>query len=576
MTTIESPLFEQLRIINTVFENSIETNICDESGIAQTLKHLPALKTELAPNQINMVAAMSSYKRRMSKGFQSQNQILFSKVGIVGDPPGTGKTLSVLAYLMPEVQRHLDHISSSELVTNSNRYFFSHTIETADASSVNIVFVPPYLLQQWTREIRTHTRLEPLVIENKRILRNRTTATCMVNSPFLLTTTRLFRDVQEFCADHQIQWNNVFIDEATASHIGSNETLPPIGFLWLITNNWMAFLFKNTYIYPSDLQMVRDRLTLHKDCAQWLNSTIDQNMIIGTHIESSNFVKHIIPWQHSHRGSLILRNSASHCVTYPEITNSMIPCTTTFTLNTIPSIFLKNNYEGLTHELIPTLFRGLSMTQYTMEEIRTYYLEKTALIDRKQHDDCLICLEQPQNSVVLPCCMTFFCGACIFRQLLTLRPQCPTCRSELTLPNLLYVPDVSSAQIEPSMNKVDTCIEYIKSHPNESYLIYSLYENNYYQLYPRLHELGIQCEVIDSCVSRFNKTIANFNVGLTRVLFMSNIDMIRGLTLSKATRLIFFSKCSSFEAQSVLIHSIVRIGRAQEPIHVVKLLSTVE
>lgn len=510
----------------------------------------------------------------MSQGFQSDHQLLHSKLGVIGDPPGTGKSLSVLAYLLPEIQDELKNLTQYELNNQSNRYFFSHTIEHRDSSSINIIFVPGHLLSQWTREIQTHTRFEPFVIDNKRILRNRTTAGLLLSSPFLLTTTRLFREIQEFCTEHTIRWNEVFIDEATASHMGSNALLPSVGFLWLITSNWLAFLFKNTYIQMGDLELVRNRLLLSDECASWLDSARDQNMIIGTHIESSNFIKHMIPWQHGLRFNLILRNMSSVIPKNYTIDEQIIPCVQTFTLGTLPPLFLRNNFEGLVHKNIPLLFHGLSMTSYTMDQIGQLYPERADLIAAKRQDDCVFCLDSTQNTVVLPCCMSFFCGACIFRHFITqTRPQCPTCRTDILLPNLLYIP--SSPTIEPCLNKIDACVEYIHTNPG-SYVVYSVFENNYYQLYPRLQSLGIQCELLDNYVTKFNRTITNFNNGTTRVLFVAGIDMIRGLTLSKASHLIYFSKCSSYEAQAVLQHSILRMGRVQESLTVVKLLSALE
>ena len=571
MTTLESPLFEQLCVINNVFANAIEPVVVTDCS---ALKQIPLLKTELAPHQLNLVHAMIQHRTRMSRGFQTDNQLLHSKLGILGDPPGTGKTLSVLAYLTPSIQEGLETLTQYELNSQSNRYFFSHTIQPSlDSSAINIVFVPPHLLTQWIREIQTHTRLEPVVLETKRLLRNRTTVSLLLNSPFVLTTTRLFRDIQEFCGEHSIRWNNVFIDEATASHIGANEVLPSIGFLWLITSNWLAFLFKNTYIQMGDLQLVRNRLPLTDECAAWLDSSRDPNLIIGTHIESSNFVKHVIPWQHGLRSSLVLRNAVSQMPSSYSVNEVLIPCTQSFTIGTIPQLFLRNSFENLVHKNIPALFNGLSMPSYTLEQLAQIYPEKAELITAKQQDDCVFCIDAPQNKVIVPCCMSGFCGACIFRYFVSQgRPQCPTCRTDIVLPNLLYVP---VTVMEPSVNKVDACIDYICKNPG-SYVVYSVFENNYYQLHPRLQLLGIQCELVDHYVSKFNKTIANFNNGTTRVLFVSGIELIRGLTLSKASHLIYFSKCSSYEAQAVLQHSILRMGRTQESLTVVRLVSTVE
>ena len=120
--------------------------------------------------------------------------------------------------------------------------------------------------------------------------------------------------------------------------------------------------------------------------------------------------------------------------------------------------------------------------------------------------------------------MNLFCGACILRQLI-MSGQCPTCRSPLALANLhpLREEDPSQNQVI-HMTKQDTCLNYIRQFcdSSNSFLVYTLYENTYYQMQPKFEEAGISCDCIEA--SRFAKTVSNFNNGNTKVLFISNID----------------------------------------------------
>jgi hypothetical protein len=222
---------------------------------------------------------------------------------------------------------------------------------------------------------------------------------------------------------------------------------------------------------------------------------------------------------------------------------------------------------------MPMVMAALNMGSYTTERMKELY-GRSDLIDSKKEDDCSICLDKPQNTVILPCCMNLFCGACILRQLI-MSGQCPTCRSPLALANLhpLHKGDQMQNPVT-HMTKQDACLNYIRQHlnNNNSFLVYTLYENTYYQMQPKFEEAGISCDFIEA--NRFTKTVSNFNNGNTKVLFISNIDFLRGLTL-KATHLLLFYAVPSYEREQILIHSLKRVG-SEGPKQVVQLVTALE
>lgn len=528
------------------------------------------------PHQRRLVGAMNQHYRTSMSGYIENGQFVASKLGLIGDAPGSGKTLSTIAYLglLHGQKKQQQQQLIGELNPQSNRFFSSHIIPVhQDLSAVNVVVVPPHLLNQWRKEIRTHTTLEPFVIDSRRILRNRSTPDLLLNSHFILLSSRLYKDVYEYCVNNYISWNHIFIDDAAGIYLGPHDPVPAFRFMWLITSQWLNFLFKDTFIYSHALHNIRDRLTLHSDCANWLDHMVEQRVQIYTRIESSQYFKQIIPWVHISRASIILRNRVIQ--PYAPIQQTIIECMPNFTLANLPAKYLGPHFHGLSHENIPKLLAALQVQNHTIEAIKQYHPSRAELIDSKLETECSICLEPPQNKVLLPCCMNMSCGACIMRQLIT-HAQCPSCRSPIYLPSLLPIADASDSMPVVSTTKHDACMKYIlQKSTSNSYIIYTLYENTYYQLYPELVKSGIICDRLDSNLAKMHKAIENFNNGNTKVLFVSNIDLIRGISLTRATHILFFYELQIYERFQLLLHSALRVGR-QEPLTLVHLKASLD
>lgn len=584
MINTEPYYTNQLCQINNVFSHPIDLFESDNKSQYDMLQTLVStnslLKTPLMPHQQRMITSMYMYETSMTHVDETVSLVkgrerLYGKLGVIADPPGSGKTLSVLGFIATlkafEASTNRVCVKAGELNMNSNKYFYSHTVEPVsvpDVSSTSIIIVPPNLLQQWRREIDTHTTMLPFVVDNRRLLRNRTTLDYIKNSHFILTTSRLYKNVYEYLMESGLRLKHVFIDEASSILLNTHDPVPQMDFMWLITSHWLGFLFKNTFLNPMLLQQARSSIPMSEECTAWLDSILVNNVQLSTSIESSSFFRAILPYTHESRWSLILRNSKKNHAVLPSIENTYLECCTKVTLATIPHTFIENNFEGLAHSCIPKLFRALDISEMTLDQVIDTNKSRTSLIHEKVgmtggEITCSICLDAPQNKVLLSCCMNLFCGACILRQVLT-HPQCPTCRSLLYLPNMLYVPeqvDVSGSRT--TINRQDTCIQYISQNRGRSFIIYTAFENSYYQIYPHLEALGITCERLDSNVGKFNKTIANFNSGRTNVLFVSNVDSIRGVNLTKASHILFFYDVPFYERYQMVVHSALRIGRTE-------------
>jgi hypothetical protein len=557
-------LIEQLKIVNSVFQYPVESYEKNYPALYEKLQDVvtkhPLLKTPLLPHQERMVKAMHIYRHTMQEGIDlpGTHHHLKGKIGVVADRPGSGKTLSLLGFLASGNALPSPHTMGEHLLS-SNMFFFSHTVTVRDASSVSLVVVPPHLLQQWRTETATHTHMVPFVIDSRRLLRNRTTPEAIRNSPFILTTSKLYKDTYEYLTAQRISIKYICFDEATHLYVGPNDPVPVAEFIWLISSRWICFLFKNTYLNLATLASVRGEVELNEGASQWIEDVQRNDIVMSTALEGSSFFKHLLPFQHPCRGAMILRNSASPSL--PCMQEQVIECSTKLTLASIPPTLLGKQYEGLTHERIPKLFRALDIPTLTFEQLLGHHPERSALIHNKVDDNCSICIDSPQNKVFLSCCMNVFCGACMLRQLLT-HPQCPTCRALLFLPNMLYIRDLALETEPPLETRSEACISYILNHSNESHIIYTVFENTFYQLQHILERNGIVCEQLDTNPGKFNRTISNFNRGTTKVLVVSCSKQIQGITLSKASHFIFFYESSFYGQGQSMIQSAQRLGRS--------------
>ena len=540
---------DSITVLNKVFTNRLEEEVPSIQS--------PSIHTSLLPHQIQLVHAMKVHQHAMLHGYGTQ-QFISGRLGIVADPPGSGKTLSILTFL---ASSHSIQGGFGELDPNSNRFFSSFHRSSQDTSSTHVIIVPCTILDQWQAEICRHTRLQPFVIQNRRILRNRSTVNAICASPFILTTNRMYREVYTFCQNNQIRWKNLFFDDASTLYMSPNDPIPSAEFIWFVTSQWHHLLFKNMHL------PLNSDLDVHKDCRTWMQRY--GSAVLCT-TDASAFYKSILPWTHAERYRLVLRSRAP--IPYSSANTLTIQCRSQYTLANLPMSVLGTNYSGLTNETIPSIFSALGIPSWTLERLKEVH-GRSELIDAKLTNDCSICLDTPHNMVFLPCCMNVFCGACILRQLIV-HGQCPLCRSLLVLPSLL--PLKLRPEEQMAMTKRDTCVDYILNHRSQTFLIYTVFENTYYQIQPILEEQGIVCDLLDLPLNRFHKSLEKFRSGTTTVLFISNLELVRGLNLSKADCLILFYEIPSYERRQILLHSMVRLDPLLQQKTIVQLQSPLE
>ena len=562
-------LYEKLSVLNDAYNNALVHG--------KTIPQTSVIKTVLYPHQATMVNGMHIYRDKMVRGFLLGNQAVNGKIGIIGDATGSGKTLSVLSYLAS--QHATFPRITCELSNHSTKYFFSHELyQLSDASSTNLIIVPHNLFGQWKQEIQKHTTMTYVSVETKRVLKDAALAQQIINTNFVITTSKCYRYVQEFAAQHRIEWNNVFIDEASSIYINSADPPLKFQFLWFITNNWIPLLFKNPSLSKSNLYYIKDRVKLNPELESWL---LDNSIghYEGT-LVSSAFFKDYLPFFHQNRGLTVLRNSNEFLqmsMKLPPVINEVQHCRPNITLNSLTSYYLARNIEpNITSEKIPNLFQALGVEFKDVEEyINLQPQIKHNLIRRKVNEnECVICLEQSEFPTIVNCCYNLYCAKCLLKNTI-LNQKCPTCRDILGTPNICCLVPLTTNEILCTRNKSEACLDLLRNNRTSKFIIYSSFDNIYYQLFEEIDKLGLKAERIENNLFSLLKTIKNIQEDKTNVIFVSNINSIRGLSFTSVTHLIFFHELPVYELKQVLIHSAQRLGRAQ-PLKVIQLNSEIQ
>jgi SNF2 family DNA or RNA helicase len=553
-------LYEKLCVLNNIYNNSIGNKVNHNRVYVQS----NVIKTELYNHQKALINAMHVHRDRMTRGFIYNNQAINGKLGIIGDEAGTGKTLSVLGYIASLVNT-CPRITS-ELVDNSNKYFFSHELyEVNDASSANLIVVPHYLFNQWKQEILMHTTMKYVAIETKRVLKGDDIADLIVSSQFVLTTSKCYKNLEEYVQGYGIKWNNIFIDEATSVYISPNVPRLRFQFLWLISNNWMPLLFKFPALVKKDLYSLSGNMTINNELKEWLIEPPATTMYDGV-IASSAFLKEYLPYNHNARHFILLRNTKhalNASIVIPGTNISVLKCKPSATIQGLVSYFKSRNLDPIIPEnKIKHIFQALSIKIVDVDEyLLSQLIHKHSLIKKKiEEGECMICLEKASNLCITNCCHNIYCGKCLLQNAI-INHKCPTCRDPLNSHSLVCIDKLLPEDRLLSRTKLEVCLDILRNNRSGKFILYSTFDNIYYQVYNEINKLGFKVERLENNLFTLLKTIKNFNEGKTQVLCVSNVELLRGITLTGVSHLIFYHELPVYELKQVLIHSAQRIGK---------------
>ena len=536
---------EMMQVLHTVYKNTL---------VKTDPIMIPTITTPLWSHQSTLIQAMHNYRQKLTYGLQLDDYELKSKIGILGDPSGSGKTLAMLGYLVMDTEQY----PMTELSPYSSPYFYTERRKYPE-NPINLIIVPTHLFHYWQDEIKKHTTIKHVPIETKGKLKDDQLQTILA-STFILTTNKCFRAVQEYATRHHITWNNVCIDEPLFIQMKSSDPKLEFQFLWLMTYQWTSLIFRSP-VKKSQLLFLKE--SMHADLEEMLLDNCTEEI----HLYPTQYMKQYVEYNHSHRGYLILRNSNEHIrntLHYPQIQHSIVQCKSTTTLQALSSIYLSRN-RTFTSSAIPHIFQALSIESVEVEQYVAQHESKRDLIQRKiTENECGICLESCAYPTIVNCCYQVYCGKCILQNTI-IQYKCPTCRNMLDVSRMRCLTLIGATALQ---TKKEACLTRISS--LKPCVIYIALDKIYHDLVHEMVNLGITAELLSSHSLR--KTIKNFREGITKVLFVSKIELIRGLSLPTSS-LLFYHEQPVFELKQALINMVQQVRK--EPLQILYLHSEV-
>ena len=539
-----------LRVLHTVYNNTLEP-------VNNTL-NIAGITTQLYPHQHTLIHGMHEYRKRMTQGFKIDNDEIKAKIGIIIEPSGSGKTLAVLGYLASNI----DTYPSYELTQYSSPYFYSQK-RKHQPQSANLIIVPSNLLGHWEDEIKKHTTLQHVIIDTRGKLKDGL-AQKILSSTVVLTTNKCYRHIQEYSVKHNITWNNICMDEPLFIQLKSSDPLLQFQFLWFISYQWTSLLFRNS-IKKSQLLFLQE--PMHSD----LEGMLLDNTTEDVHIFPSQYIKQYLSYNHPDRGHLVIRNRNEHIrtsIVIPDINHSIIHCKATTTLHSLSSIYLARNNQ-LRSSNIPHLFQALGIESYTQENYIALHEEKRDIITRKiQENECGICFDPCVYPTIINCCFHVYCAKCILQNTL-IQFKCPTCRTTLDTTKMACL---SSFGVNLLRSKKEASLEIM--HTYKKCIVYISLDKIYYDLLNDMRVLGIKAELVTSISLR--KSIKNFREGNTDVLFVSKVELVRGLSMPSVSCLLFYHEQPVFEQKQALLNMVQQQMNREQPLQIVYLYSEIQ
>ena len=180
-----------------------------------------------------------------------------------------------------------------------------------------------------------------------------------------------------------------------------------------------------------------------------------------------------------------------------------------------------------------------------------------------ESNNCSICyddLENIENVTISPCCNTKYCFCCISK-CLSIKSQCPFCRSNLSINSLIVTVDkkVVKKEENPLLSKIDNLKMILnKRRDNMKMLIFSDYNNSFNKIEELLNENTIKFSKIRGTYHSINKTIDDYKNGNTQVLLLNSDFCGSGINLENSTDIVIYHAMTKDKTTQV-------IGRGQRP-----------
>ena len=171
---------------------------------------------------------------------------------------------------------------------------------------------------------------------------------------------------------------------------------------------------------------------------------------------------------------------------------------------------------------------------------------------------CSICMDLLDKPIILKCTHSF-CGLCIFNCIKNNKSNCPECRANINIDDMIAIDnninEIDKNETKKLLSKIDTLIEIIKSKPNGKFLIFSKYESCFSNIIDNIILNNITYAELKGNTSHMMNILQDFKNSKIQCILLNTLHAGSGIDISFATDVIIYHSMGLYKVQA--------IGRAQ-------------
>ena len=533
------------------------------------------------------------------------------KMGVINDNVGHGKTNIALGFISHKPLP--DHSLFQYHVGDSNKATVELDIPSSHVAPVNVIVVPPSLVDQWIGELSC-TTLDYCVVRSMddvaRIVQDHNRSAQLykfaididTGSEYMYTNdgkgevydisshinalkSSLFRKhviitipsaysqlvhVMRSC-DYDI-FARVFIDDLDLSITDSFSKYTFAMFTWIISATLTQYNVKDhsCAFVKSQAAFVQESIELPKINHVMVRTSIDR------------FVNSISEYIPSNVMSLINAGNIQGAIKKlncgVDTTDNIIQVITRITRAELNQAIAKiASYTAMlsTLELDDPICNSTRLKLQHLKATSSRFQDKITNIQTKIKemlaDDCVICMCECTDPVVVKCCNTVMCFACLMKSIDNAFHRCPMCRRKIgnddytcIIKDVNTKPVLRHASVQFDQCSKLECLERIVTHimavDSEARVIIC---SDHDETFDNMINLNIDaCQLTSS--SNVTDVLHDFQVGEFKVLFLNSQNYGKGLNIQFANYVILY------HAMDVATETQV-IGRAQRPVRTTPL-----
>lgn len=525
------------------------------------------LKIPLKPHQRALVARCTELESGRSiypDGFGDcyTNVQIQTEQGIICDKPGAGKSYTVLGLIahqpvvVKKTRTVIRAVSQHLLALGEGKCSLPYR-------DLNVIVVPDNLLAQWR---------EYLAKLNSRVYIVGSSGFIDADAKVALVQAKHYK----LCAQ-QLQTvciNRIFYDEADSINL-PNCLQIEAGFYWFVTASVEALFGKihnNGFIRGSFCGMRQNEYTAQvflKNRDNYVDASfqLEEPVVtvlpcfaprfrqLFTGIVSTEIVAMLDAGDHKGIVSAL-------GIETQEDTTHIVEHLTTSLRNQLHN--KQVDYEARQRTVYATAAYKEKVLKELNEDIVKLQTNIAGIESRVKDDQlCYICYDDIVKRTVTKCCTNSSCFECITQYIMRKqgRCNCPMCRAELTVKDVIVVESATIEQEEPTVTPpvLPTKVERLKEWCREHYtsttklLIFSEFEGSFEAVSAVLTEQHIRFETTNQA-----RAVSHYLDGSLPVLILNSRKYGNGLNLQMTTDIILYHRMTpELEAQV--------IGRAQRP-----------